>query len=281
MMNLWETDYCGCEQSAFTALPENVDCLPLPRHSQIAGLIMLPLGAALPTDWTNAESFLERLDNTDTIGTKGKYLLGIGSIEPATDVLVSLGRNHEHIATRKWTLNFAPQIGYAAQYAFLQSLQKSRRNFRFWFATMGGRLIGGANGIRPEFITAKVFYPGAAEDIEAASISIRWAACAEPPRSNAASEIFNLDLPGYYSVETGGTMGSLKVITQAFYNQISDTFVFTENGGAIPPDSLVGIYQNGQKMRPNQYVKIGSAFTIDPNSHLSGDNYEVAIIILE
>ncbi len=129
MVNRWTTDFCVCEQSAFPVLPEDVDCLPTPRHSQIAGIIMLPLGAALPTDWTSAASFLQRLDNTDAVGTKGKYFVGIGSIEPAADVVVPLGRNYDHIALRKWTLNFAIQMGYASQYAFLQNIQKSRRQW--------------------------------------------------------------------------------------------------------------------------------------------------------
>lgn len=280
MMNYWGVN-CNCEQSALQVLPEDVDCLPLPRQSQIVGLIMLPLGAALPSNWADADAFLERLDNTDTTGLKGRYMLGIGSVEPATDLLVSLGRNHEHIAVKKWTLNFAPQIGYAAQYRFLQSLQRSQRNFRFWFATLGGRLLGGDQGIRPEFVTANVSYPGGTDDTETAAISIRWSSCAEPPRSNAADGIFNLDLPSYFSIETGGVMGNLKIITQPFYNQASDVLTFTENGGIIPADSLVGVYQNGQRLLPVQFTRSGNVITIDTATHFDGANYEVVIIILQ
>ena len=235
----------------------------------------------MPTNWASAEAFLEALDNTDTTGAKGKYFLGIGNIDEPADVTVPLGRAHEHIALRKWSLNFAPEIGYSAQYAFLQSLQRSRRNFRFWFATMGGRLIGGPQGIRPEFVTAKAVYGGGNDDLEAGRIVLRWSACVEAPRSNAGAEIFNIGVPSSFSTETGGVMGNLKVITQTFYDQAGDTLIFTENGGTIPADSMVGVYHNGQKLLPVQYVRTGNTFVIDSNTHYPGDNYEVVIIILE
>lgn len=281
MINHWTNDFCTCEQSALAVLPESVDCLSLPRHSQITGVIMMPLGAALPTDWASAESFLERLDNTDTTGAKGKYFLGIGSLAPATDVLVPLGRNHNHIALRKWSLNFAPQIGYSSQYAFLQSLQRSRRNFRLWFATLGGRLIGGANGIRPEFITANVNYQGGAEDVETASIIVHWSACTEAPRSNAADEIFNLGLPGSYSIESGSVMGNIKIISQEYYDQSTNVLTFTENGGTIPADSVVGIYRDGQRLFPLEYVRTGNVVTISSTTHYEGANYQIVIVTLE
>ena len=115
---------CDCEQSVLSVLPDGIDCSYTPRNSQIAGIVMLPLGAALPTDWQSAQAFLDAIDNTETLGRKGKYFIGIGDIPESEDITVRLGRTHQEIIGRRWTLNFAPGMAVASQYAFLQKLQK-------------------------------------------------------------------------------------------------------------------------------------------------------------
>lgn len=272
---------CHCEQSVLAGLPADIDCSYVPRASQLAGMVILPLGAPLPTDWTSADEFLSVIDNTELYGRKGKYFIGIGDIAEAEDIIVPLGRAHRHIAARRWTANFAPGIALPSQYKFLRKLQTAPRNMRVWFATMGGRLLGGPQGIRLEFLTAKTLYGGGSEDLEAAKITAQWLSCVEPDRTDLP-ELFNID--SYVSLlpDVGECMmGNIKVIAQQFYNQTSAVFTFTENGGIIPPDSLVGVYQNGQRMLPIQFTRVGSVFTIDSLSHFPGSNYEVVIIILE
>ena len=242
---------------------------------------MLPLGAALPTDWQSAEAFLNTIDNTESAGRKGKYFIGIGDIPEAEDILVKLGRTEQHIVGRRWTLNFAPGMAVASQYAFLQNLQKTRRNFRFWFATMGGRLLGGANGIRPDFVTAKTLYGGGAEDFEAAKITLQWKSKIEPDRTHLP-ELFDIDSPaGLTPGIDEVVMADIKVISQAFYDTVSNVLTFTENGGVIPSDSLVGVYMMGQRLLPTQYVRVGGIITIDSESYFTGANCEVVIITLQ
>jgi hypothetical protein len=279
MLNYFDIG-CDCEQSVLSVLPDDIDCSYLPRLSQIAGMVMLPLGAPLPTNWQSADAFLSAIDNTETEGRKGKYFLGVGDMPESEDIIVPLGRAHRHIAARRWTLNFAPGITVASQYAFFRRLQVAPRNMRFWFATMGGRLLGGASGIRPEFITAKTLYGGGADDFEQAKITLQWLACADPDRTDLPA-LFNIDSPAGLIPGIGDGMGNIKVIAQQFYDHTGPVLTFTENGGIVPTDSLVGVYQNGQRMLPVQFVLTGNTFTIDSESHFDGSNYEVVIIILE
>jgi hypothetical protein len=271
---------CNCEQSVLSVLPDGIDCSYTPRNSQIAGIVMLPLGAALPTDWQSAEAFLDAIDNTETAGRKGKYFIGIGDIPESEDITVRLGRTHQEIIGRRWTLNFAPGMAVASQYAFLQNLQKTRRNFRFWFATMGGRLLGGANGIRPDFVTAKTLYGGGAEDLEVAKLVLQWQAMVEPDRAHLPA-LFDIDSPAGLAPGIDGGMANIRVISQAFIDTTSGVLTFTENGGTIPTDSLVGVYMNGQRLLPIQYIRTGNIITIDANSYFEGANFEVVIITLQ
>lgn len=279
MLNYFDIG-CDCEQSVLPVLPDDIDCSFVPRHSQLAGLVMLPLGAPLPTNWANAEAFLSVIDNTEAEGRAGKYFLGVGDMPEAEDIIVTLGRAHREIAARRWTVNFAPGIAVASQYAFLRRLQVAPRNMRVWLATMGGRLLGGPEGIRPEYITAKTLYGGATEDLEAAKIILQWTACAEPDRADVPA-LFNIDSPAGLVPGIGEGMGNIKVISQQFYDQAGAVLTFTENSGTIPADSLVGVYQNGQRMLPIQFVRAGNVITIDALSHFEGSNYEVIIIILQ
>lgn len=271
---------CDCEQSVLSVLPDGIDCSYTPRNSQIAGIVMLPLGAALPTDWQSAQAFLDAIDNTETAGRKGKYFIGIGDIPESEDITVRLGRTHQEIIGRRWTLNFAPGMAVASQYAFLQNLQKTRRNFRFWFATMGGRLLGGASGIRPDFVSAKTIYGGGVEDLEAAKLILQWQAMVEPDRTHLP-ELFDIDSPAGLAPGIDGSMVNFKIISQEYYNSSTNVLTFTENGGTIPADSVVGIYRDGQKLFPLEYVRTGNVVTIDTATHYEGANYQIVIGTLE
>ena len=280
MTNYFSTTLCDCEQSVLSVLPDGIDCSYTPRNSQIAGIVMLPLGAALPTDWQSAQAFLDAIDNTETAGRKGKYFIGIGDIPESEDITLRLGRTHQEIIGRRWTLNFAPGMAVASQYAFLQNLQKTRRNFRFWFATMGGRLLGGVNGIRPDFVTAKTLYGGGVEDLEVAKLTLQWQAMVEPDRTHLP-ELFDIDSPAGLAPGIDGSMVNFKIISQEYYNSSTNVLTFTQNGGTIPTDSVVGIYRDGQKLFPLEYVRTGNVVTIDTATHYEGANYQIVIGILE
>jgi hypothetical protein len=182
MTNFFST-YC-CPQSTLPILPADVDCVPLPSLSQLAGVILLPLGAPLPEDWTDYYSWMQVLDNLDLSGLKGRYFIVTGEITEAQDIVQRLGRTKNLIVRKRYTATIYPQWFDNESYEFLRSIQKSKLSFRFWLATYGGRLLGGAKGIRPEFVTAKMIYAGDSASFEQAKFILEWYADVEPDRTN-------------------------------------------------------------------------------------------------
>lgn len=155
--------------NAFTYLPSTLcDAWNLPaiatcqdttaynqRRSEIAAILMLPVGADRPGSWENIEDWESVIDNTSTDDTKGKYLVGIGSFLPEATVetVLSGGRVVENVE-RSYRLNMAVLNIDDGHNNFCRKLQTNARRFDFWLLTVGDRLIGGDEGMRPFRVNA-------------------------------------------------------------------------------------------------------------------------------
>lgn len=153
----------------FTTLPVtqcgNVDIPALPvcqdgiayrqKRSQIGGLILLPIGADRPSDWTDAASWLEIIDNTDTTNTAAKYLVGRGSFALSQQVELNLASGR-YVANRERAYRLAFNVANMndAHTEFGRKLQNNIRAFDFWVQTIDDRIIGGEFGMRPFFVNA-------------------------------------------------------------------------------------------------------------------------------
>lgn len=125
------------------------------RRSEIAGLLMLPVGADRPGSWENIEDWENVIDNTSTDDTKGKYLVGIGSfaLESLTEVSLAGGRVVEN-RERRYRLSMAVLNIDDGHSDLCRKLQTNARRFDFWLLTLGDRLIGGDEGMRPFRVNA-------------------------------------------------------------------------------------------------------------------------------
>lgn len=276
----------GCGYSAPPVLPEDAECLPLPSYSQVAGLIMLPLGAALPTDWTDATELLDVIDNTDTTGAKGRMFLCTGGIEQASDIDVTLGRGNVRTVRRAWTLEALPTWFEDNQYAFLRHLQRrNNRAWRIWIITKGGRLLGGDTGIRPHFITGGMAYGAGKDDREQVRLTIRWFGDVDADRANVPDILSGL--PSFYTPGCGAT-SEVMIFAQEYSDQMSNTLVWTENSGVLPTvdtKAKIAVYQNGRKLTLIEYTfNHGSGpgeseVIIHTDTHFDGANYFVVAFI--
>lgn len=286
MMNWFSTDPCDCAP-ALPVLCEDPLRLVKPKFSQICGLIMLPLGAARPVSWTDYNSFAAILDNTATDISKGKWFTGQGELPEATDITVSIGRGVRRIVRRRYDLPLNIDIATDQQYEFIRSLQKNYRSFRFWIPTLGGRLLGGNEGIRPDFLTAKTVYGGGVNDVETGRISLQWFSDVDPERTYMPDLFL-----GQPSVPSGGESGggsTVNVYSQNFEASATATLTWTQNGGDLPlsnTEAQILVFQNGQKL----YEHLGQ-YTINHSSgpgeseiviggatHFSGANYQAIVI---
>ena len=170
----------------FTTLPFSLcdDRLPLvpacqtgtnyPQYlSQICAIILLPVTADPPTDWTSADAWAAVIDNDDYQDFRAKYLVVKGSFSPqnTTEIQLSGGRAVEtrarlyRFSGSTWNMN-------SGHMRLARRFQDNVRGFTVWLETLGGRLIGGETGMMPFFVDAEPILGGGNEDRERIDFTI-------------------------------------------------------------------------------------------------------------
>lgn len=172
----------------FTVLPPGLcDDMPLPDFSteqdcttydqelsEVCGLIVVPDGASIPTNWQSFPDWntvlLPKIVNTNP--AKAHYLVGIGSFLPTekTTLILAGGRveeNREH----RYRLNLSVKNMHDGHAEFARSLMANKKDFTFFLHTMGDRVIGGPEGMNPVFVDAE-FPFGSGESTEQITIII-------------------------------------------------------------------------------------------------------------
>jgi hypothetical protein len=149
--------YNVCDDYDLQVFPAIQDCTDYPqRLSQICGVIILPIGATKPADWTTIEGWAGVIDNTDTSGAKARYLVGVGSFLPVGENVVRLaGGRSEHYGDRRWQCAFDVLNMDTGHLDFGKRLQGGYKAFNVWIETVGGRLIGGEEGMSPFLVNSK------------------------------------------------------------------------------------------------------------------------------
>lgn len=270
-----------CDFLELAAIPATQGCTPTPRLSEITTIIILPYGAKGPGDWTDYDSINGVIDNSASDNQYAKLIVGRGEIQEGTPVNFQLGRQTKTVGYRK-TLRFDIPIIYDQQYTLLQKMQRGATSYRFWFGTLGGRLIGGANGIQPDYSTADYSYLADDNSIETGFFTIGWYEDGAALRSDHSTL---LDAPSFGS-GSSGQIGTVMYYYQKFTT--GPTLTWTENSGSLPASNTtaqVMVFQNGQKLVEGSSYTLTpdsgpgeSTITIDNTVHWSGSTYEVITI---
>lgn len=171
-----------CGRLYLSSLPLQ-DCVITPRLSQVCGVIVSPFGVALPTDWTSKAAVLATIDNDVSDNSAAKYLPGVGGIEEPNEITPTTGKDERRVSRRLFTLSMEVPTGDDERYEFLRELQTGWRAWRFWFDTVGGRLIGGQYGIVPDFLSVAFPYGGGVDDVEKGVLRVEWFADGDPGRA--------------------------------------------------------------------------------------------------
>lgn len=150
----------ACDIFPNPAIPVDQDCTDYAQLlSQISAIIVCPDGANKPTNWQNSAGWEGVIDNTDTTGTKCKYLTGIGGLTPAEGVQINLsGGRHIEYREKQYDMSFRILNRSATGHEiFADWWEVGWKGFSVWFETLGGRLVGGAEGMRP--VVVQCFRP--------------------------------------------------------------------------------------------------------------------------
>ncbi|MCA9368292.1 hypothetical protein KC887_08645 [Candidatus Kaiserbacteria bacterium] len=181
-----EIDGCGNNLGAIAA---DQDCLVIPIHSQVNKIRIVPdiVEKGTDWDWTEFSDWLSITDNTYTDNTKAKYLKGIGGRPEPTVQEVDLPQGKKATDYKRFRLEFTVFISEDAVYTLLRQLH-GWTGFRFWYETVGGKRIGGENGIKPQNVTTyAAIYGAGRNDIESGRIIIEWIADSEADRCDVTT----------------------------------------------------------------------------------------------
>ena len=189
MINVFGTNNCDeiilpaiCDEPIFQV-----------EKSQISGLIVLPDNVAPPTYWTSYEQWQAVIGNSKGDNSAAKLFTGIGELSEPDEVIAELGKSYKKVSQRAYTLEFDASIYTDAEYLTIRRLQGNYRAFRLWFITIAGRIVGGAKGIKPGFVTAASIYGKSRTDYELGRITIEWRADTDAPRASLPQLLYGND----------------------------------------------------------------------------------------
>lgn len=270
-----------CVRVTMPAIAADQNDVRPPKLSEICGLLILPMGAAPPDNWVLQSNIEDTADNNVTDNSKAKWLVGRGEMPQPENVIVGLGRDERRIARRLFALEFEVNIRCIPELNFIKVFERQYRSFRFWFATRGGRFLGGNTGIHPKFVDS--WTPYERDGLERAFIRIEWYADGSPMRTSVSNLFQNGagDLPVQ--------IDNIMYYADSYPSQVSSTLTWIKNSGVLPTTNTqaqIMVFQNGQKLEElvqytiNHLTAPGeSEIKINAHTHFSGANYEVISII--
>lgn len=198
-INTFLTCPADCDENlVLGATTDNQDCTNYQlEYSQIFALIILPDGASLPSDWTSVSAWASVIDNTISGNTKGRYIVGEGSIPKAEGEEVEYPGRKSRIVSKEYSLSLdVKNVDSLAQYNFLKQLQCGVTDYKVWIETVGGRLFGGPSGIDINGLDSDFPKSGGRDDKALAIVSVKWEADGDPLRtdiSGLAAAISNVE----------------------------------------------------------------------------------------
>lgn len=191
MINTFITCPTDCDTNIVLGdIPVNQDCTDYPqRYAQICGVVLTPIGAAAPIDWTaapNVTLVVGEIDNADVTGTKSKYIVVEGEIGDPGEDEVEYPKRQTVVANRTYEASLTVKNLEDGMYDLLRLLQcpGAASQFTVQYETIGGWLFGNddGSGINLTYLTSVFNRPGGRDDRESATIRMRWDAITDPDR---------------------------------------------------------------------------------------------------
>lgn len=142
------------------ALPTIPDCQLGTAYSrlptQVLGLLLVQPDGNRPSDWSSADGWAGVVKNIDDDPAFGRYLVGIGSFLPLETTRATLaGGRYELSRERVYQVRFrALNTKEAGHMTLMRQVENNYRYFDVWIETVGGRIVGGQNGMRPIYADA-------------------------------------------------------------------------------------------------------------------------------
>ena len=174
-----ETIVCPTDCSSVLPLVEFSECAPQLLGAQVGDIYLANDGYPL-TDWTDPSEWASRVSNSSTNANAIRVLTVIGSIaDPAvTEKKISHGRTV--YSPQEYTIAGRVDDNSDLNYDFARATGCNRQ-YRMWYATMGGKLYGDNLGI---LVNLRMWEAIPEDDLEYAilNIQMKWKAQFAPLR---------------------------------------------------------------------------------------------------
>lgn len=177
----------SCSTSILPALPATI-CQLAVALSEI-DLIIFKGSAAGPTSMFTGADWASKIDNTEALGVKMKYLIGSGSLGEPEETVVQVSRHKEFVSKKVYPITFeVSELSDPETYDYLRTLETGSVLPNIYFKTMANNFYGKVNGSGTddgiEIDSIKVALPleRGKEAYDKAIITIKFSASVSPDR---------------------------------------------------------------------------------------------------
>lgn len=140
-----DTLICPVDCSGILPTVSFSECAPVLLQAQVSDLYLKNDGNAL-TDWTNPEEWASRISNSSPDSTAIRQLTVIASIAAPTVTEKKISHRRLVYSPQEFTLTGSIDDNSDTNYDAARATGCNRQ-YRFWYATLGGKLYGGPLGI--------------------------------------------------------------------------------------------------------------------------------------
>lgn len=184
---MFENIFCICDKdscgsSYYPAIGDLQDCHNTIFSSEISGIILLPTGAAAPTNWQTLAGWTGVIDNSDNMNGFAKYFTGIGDVPIPQKTFIENAKGYKRITDKLYSTTIDVLSLHESMYTFLKYLQCNPRNYTFWLHTVSNHILGGATGIVPSFSQVDFPYERGEDGLQKGIVNIEWRALCDPER---------------------------------------------------------------------------------------------------
>jgi len=177
-----------CDELEVPDFSFNDNCDPEQNESEICDILFTiedpeNAGEALggPTDWTLAPDWATAIDNTGT-GTV-RRLTVLGDLpEPEQEIRIA-SKRRKVMGPKNFTLNGTIDDVTDANYDAARILECGGV-VRMWYATIGGKLYGGQEGIKASITKANMPLDRGQNTFERIELQFQWEHSCHPPRTD-------------------------------------------------------------------------------------------------
>lgn len=179
--NMASIDTLVCATDCTTTLPivEFSECAPILLQAQVSDIYIANDAYPL-TNWADLSEWLARIDNSATTPDAIRALTVIASIADPTVNEKKISHGRKVYSPQEFTISGRIDDNSDTNYDFMRA-SGCNRQYRMWYATLGGKLYGGNEGT---LTNLRMWETIAEDDQEYAVINLqlKWQASFAPLR---------------------------------------------------------------------------------------------------